>query len=645
MEQVKPEDSRLQTNTEILMDCQTEIKLLIKQAMHDVSVMATFESRKNKIIDEAVEQLDDEELKETAARVLREFADKEYRIMVSLLQLGNLPLVIAFAGGDLVKAVNKNIVQKEINAKIYNLSKSVINKAYSHLGNSQAKVSYSQSLYGKSELNARYKEQQEMVENLRKKTNLVICDTHSDCSDRCFPWQGRVYSLDGTSGTTSDGRKYVPLEVATNAVFKGHRNGLLGYNCFDRETRVLTDKGWKYFRDLDGTEKFYTLNIDNRQTEWQEAIRHYKHYYDGEMIQLKSFISDIVVTPNHEMVYFTDKLKILRKKYAIDMSKWDYQYCGQEWYSSEPTKIRVGNEEINSRLYCKLLGYWLADGSIQDKTSIKIAQQNNEEMYNELLELPFKVWRDENKIVIRNKDLRDKFEKYGKCNEKYVDEDVKNLSIEDLQEFLWAYLKTDGYIAKNKKANGKISEHKQLFTTSEKMCADLCEIALKCGYRPSIYKINNKEKVVKFKNGSYRLNFDLFVINLNVHNSFRAKKSFIKYCDYVYCVEVPNHTLLVERNGKIQWCGNCRHKLVPYEKGLKYIKVPKAEQQKEKKISNMQRLLEREIRSNKDLALSFKGEDKAKYAYYKERVSTLTKEYKQFCQENNRVEYRSRLKV
>lgn len=243
MEQVKPEDSRLQTNTEILMDCQEELKMLIKQAMYDVGVMATFERRKNKIIDEAVEQLDDEELKETAVRVLREFADKEYRIMVSLLRLGTLPLVLAFAGGDLTKAVNKNVAQREINIKVADLDIKTIVKAHSHLANSQPKVSYSQSLYGKAELNARFKEQQEMVDNLRKITNLVICDTHSDCSDRCFQWQGRVYSLDGTSGITSDGRKYVPLEVATNAIFKGHRNGLLGYNC--RHKLVPYEKGLK----------------------------------------------------------------------------------------------------------------------------------------------------------------------------------------------------------------------------------------------------------------------------------------------------------------------------------------------------------------------------------------------------------------
>lgn len=41
--------------------------------------------------------------------------------------------------------------------------------------------------------------------------------------------------------------------------------------------------------------------------------------------------------------------------------------------------------------------------------------------------------------------------------------------------------------------------------------------------------------------------------------------SEILYNDYVYCVELPKyHTLLVRRNGKICWCGNCRTTTVPY---------------------------------------------------------------------------------
>ena len=59
------------------------------------------------------------------------------------------------------------------------------------------------------------KKQQEMLNRLKKVTRLVICDTHSDCSERCSRWQGGIYSLDGTEGYTEDGKKYDPLEKAT----------------------------------------------------------------------------------------------------------------------------------------------------------------------------------------------------------------------------------------------------------------------------------------------------------------------------------------------------------------------------------------------------------------------------------------------
>lgn len=243
MAEVKPASSRPQTNTEILMDCQTELKVLIKKAIENVHYMITFEQRKDKIIKDAVEQLDDEELKETAQRVLNDFARKEYQRLVQTLKLGSLPIILAFARVDIKNTVNPRAVQKEINEKKSTLTKTDINKGYSQLGNSQAKVSYGFSLYGKAELNARHKEQLQMIEECKKKGNLVVASTHSDCSDRCFRWQGRVYSLDGTSGTTSDGRKYIPLEVATNAEFKGHRNGLLGYNC--RHKLIPYNKGVK----------------------------------------------------------------------------------------------------------------------------------------------------------------------------------------------------------------------------------------------------------------------------------------------------------------------------------------------------------------------------------------------------------------
>jgi hypothetical protein len=67
--------------------------------------------------------------------------------------------------------------------------------------------------------------------------SLVYVPPHSNCSKRCEPYQGRIYSLNGTSGTI-DGRKYVPIEEVSDNVTYTSKNtgktyycGLFSYNC------------------------------------------------------------------------------------------------------------------------------------------------------------------------------------------------------------------------------------------------------------------------------------------------------------------------------------------------------------------------------------------------------------------------------
>lgn len=100
---------------------------------------------------------------------------------------------------------------------------------------------------------------------------LVIVSAHADCSpDRCRPWQGRVYSLDGTSGTTSDGRKYVPLEVATDIWTPDGKwkNGLFGFNC--RHYMVEYKHGYQFPKATIATEeKEYKITTKQRYMERQ----------------------------------------------------------------------------------------------------------------------------------------------------------------------------------------------------------------------------------------------------------------------------------------------------------------------------------------------------------------------------------------
>lgn len=68
----------------------------------------------------------------------------------------------------------------------------------------------------------------------------VYVPPHSNCSERCQPFQGRLYSLDGTKGT-HDGRSFVPIEDASEKVTctskktgRTYPAGLFSYNCRHR---------------------------------------------------------------------------------------------------------------------------------------------------------------------------------------------------------------------------------------------------------------------------------------------------------------------------------------------------------------------------------------------------------------------------
>lgn len=76
--------------------------------------------------------------------------------------------------------------------------------------------------------------------------------------------------------------------------------------CFDYKTEVLTDKGWMLFKDLNG-ELIYSLNPETREMEFVKYNKKIAYKYKGKMIHFSSYLVDLLVTPNHNMIYFEDK--------------------------------------------------------------------------------------------------------------------------------------------------------------------------------------------------------------------------------------------------------------------------------------------------------------------------------------------------
>lgn len=79
-------------------------------------------------------------------------------------------------------------------------------------------------LFGQAEVDAMRHRQEAQIEAIAASGNkLVLVSSHADCSILCQPYQGRLYSLDGTSGIASDGRSYTSLLDAIGPTKLMHR--------------------------------------------------------------------------------------------------------------------------------------------------------------------------------------------------------------------------------------------------------------------------------------------------------------------------------------------------------------------------------------------------------------------------------------
>ncbi len=364
------------------------------------------------------------------------------------------------------------------------------------------------------------------------------------------PWTGKTKSLP---------TKYPPLHP----------------HCYDEDTEVYTSEGWKYFRDLRGDEKIFSLNPKTLEPEWLPILKIIKWYHKGKLLHFYHRHFNLMVTAQHSMLlYFRHKNKGRKPGFYFETAqwceehKWDYYfYRSLEWKGNLPEKITFGGIDFEPAYFVKLMGYYLAEGSTsinsEGRFVIKIAQSNQEKLeriYQDLVNGPLKIWKGKEAVYIKatSKELGKVFQKLGKAHEKRVPDCIKQLPSEYIRTFLLCYAFGDGT---TKKGN--------LFTASKKLCDDLGELILKAGWHPSFYLQKVKGKKCNFKNGVYTINHDIWRITIK-YSKFASRQNIkvskVDYEGYVYCVELPkNHTLWVRRKGQTVWSGNCRCRIVAEE--------------------------------------------------------------------------------
>ena len=72
-----------------------------------------------------------------------------------------------------------------------------------------------------------------------------------------------------------------------------------GQTCFDDQTEILTDEGWKTFADLNREELVLTMNPQNGRVEFQRPVAYQEFDYDGFAFGFESSSLSFLLTPDH----------------------------------------------------------------------------------------------------------------------------------------------------------------------------------------------------------------------------------------------------------------------------------------------------------------------------------------------------------
>lgn len=377
--------------------------------------------------------------------------------------------------------------------------------------------------------------------------------------------------------------------------------------CYSSDTQVLTYSGWKYFFELTEHDFIFTMNTETKKIELQKPVKFYEFDYNGAMYHFKSKKLDLLVTPNHRMLVQqysptskeNGKLKFIEAEkfnpnthFIPKHALWEgrieeyfilpeikiYQYINfkkvnsksespdileeeARIYSSQPIEkyeIKVlPPKKIPMNLWLKFFGFWLAEGCTYLRKRqrkgrevpyyeylVRISQKKSEiaeEFEKVLSQIPFsynkKFKADLIEFYINDKQLFSYLRKFGKSCDKFIPSEIKNLSKEQLEIIFDWLMKGDGW-----SGDGNI----EYSTKSKRLADDIQEIVLKLGMSANIYER---------KKG----NFKWYDVGVSLAKNFRlnsVNKQVTNYAGKVYCVEVPNHTLYVRRNGKACWCGN-----------------------------------------------------------------------------------------
>lgn len=352
------------------------------------------------------------------------------------------------------------------------------------------------------------------------------------------------------------------------------------YYCYDQETEVLTNEGWKRFVDLSGFE-LVMARLGSGEAEFVRPSSYWKASHKGPMYAVKTDSTDFMVTPTHRMFIGTSRrnFRLSSIEGLAEFAKL-YLSADVDWNCAQQTEFVIPAEETrthqllngNGRVFAwkeirvamtdwvRFLGWFLSEGDLHGGGDARIGQTKYKNAVRRSLATLGLKWNESkagkghvvfeicdarlSRLLARECYTGDTHD----CYHKKVPKMVKDLEPHLINVFLEAFALGDG----SRSPRGS----RVYATTSRTLADDLQELILKSGHYATVTVTKSRELMLGTKlvrtAPLYRLNE-----RMDAYYTFKGEQ--IKQVDYeglIGCVTIPSHVILTRRNGKVMWSGN-----------------------------------------------------------------------------------------
>lgn len=354
----------------------------------------------------------------------------------------------------------------------------------------------------------------------------------------------------------------------------------IDWGCHDEDTRILTDSGYKYFRDLTDDDKVAQWDVDTREMSFVKPKVRTVREWDQPLLHLKTKGGlDTMVTHTHRMrvgsrqgsTWLTESAGELAERGGNVTFVGHVSWKGEEretftlpglpkssgYSGSEPRVFRMDD-------WLELLGYLLSEGGVcfdGDRPScLKMSQREtvNPEKYVRMQDcldrmgIPYSTFPnpstgDVNWTIYGKQYWQWVADNCGThADQKRLPRELLFLSPRQLRILFNALLDGDGYVDPREGcASGAY------YSTSKGLCEDFQELCIRLGKRciVRLHKPAEGNRKTRWR-ALWSTGRDY------TFNKPSSKIERVPYKGKVYCCSVPSGYIVTERNGCVSYQGN-----------------------------------------------------------------------------------------